>query len=70
MHAFFVGFSKKIIKPWIIDCIYFDCLEMINRLYTSYLSSKPNTSPFPVTIHTERNIKIIFVVTTPTVAKI
>ena len=67
-HAFLIGFSITITKPWIISCISVESLETINKLCTLYLSSKPDASLSHVTIvklHEKKCLNYFRVTTSP-----
>ena len=58
-HAFIIGFPIKISKPEMRNRIYVECLKAINKPWTLYLTSKPDTCPSPVTMAKSR-VKIVF----------
>ena len=58
-HAFIIGFPIKISKPEMLSRIYVECLKAINKPWTLYLTSKPDTCPSPVTM-AKSKVKIVF----------
>ena len=48
--VFLIGFPITISKLKILNWIYVESLETINKLWNLYLSLKPGTSPSPVTL--------------------